>query len=924
MHALLGPFLLFAVLSAAMCPHSGDNMRRDSPQVPVNRRSTSWSRYYTPTMQIQDWKNLKQEIVYQIKAGNGPALVRRAWHDASSFSLADGTGGPHAQTLLVTPDKDIDYLKKKYPGASKADIISFMGAVAISSMGGPVIPWRPGRADAVDAMDASYVKSAIEIPATGTADLLRYHFTTRMGFTDRETVALLGAHNLGNCHLPISGYAGPWTTTPNTLSNEYFNLLVLNSTFKTQVVTYNNISKTQFVDNRGRMMLPADMALTNDASFLKYVQQYSTDKGSFFTDFASAYAKMLELGVADGLGSPVDTTTAPIAVTNAPTNSSCYPEGPTPFICVNLTPDGGGNTIFTVHSIRQGWVAIGVGSDSMVNGDVIVGWRNSTNGTWTNTLATYSHGIQTNPNSAWQQIPLLEPRPSWAAISFSAVHPNSVSTDSGLVGNSLTGDIIFAMSNYPPQRGNIDSLYGVSQFFQHDVSGILVQGPSKIISSNSNVGGIVGACVGVIVVVAILAGLGFVYRKKIALYFGVTTAVAGDPGTNPPLNAGGQTALMLESDKAPVFQVAGNQASAQTLAIQDSFEIDGYAAPYNQRTKYQGTAVQGSNPHLPMPKQYNVPAPNYGYPVGSAQSTVFVPPSQAPTHYIPTSQMTTPYGMPSKSPPQFQSASLQDGYALPQNSLHEIQQQQQLHLMQMQQQQQQQLHLQQMKQQQEQQQLYQGHGPFLPSGYATPAGLPVMAGGQRKKSTPASPRSTGLDLPTAVEGHSSDGSGATSSHRGVTMQSFSATRSAKQAEHDGFAALQAEVTYSGDVEPLEAYRPPVATDDDLQNQFSKQVEAILSGDVSVSEDYTKWSEPEVAAFFTLEGAAHEQTYRLIRVNNIKGSVLNVASMEEIMEVLAINSFGLKKLFVKAIQKLGCQVAESAAVRTEDDGPPEYH
>lgn len=47
-----------------------------------------------------------------------------------------------------------------------------------------------------------------------------------MGFNDREIVALLGAHALGRCHTDASGYWGPWTFAENTMSNEYFRLLV--------------------------------------------------------------------------------------------------------------------------------------------------------------------------------------------------------------------------------------------------------------------------------------------------------------------------------------------------------------------------------------------------------------------------------------------------------------------------------------------------------------------------------------------------------------------------------------------------------------------------------------------------------------------------------------------------------------------------
>merc|ERR1719469_1693830 len=57
-----------------------------------------------------------------------------------------------------------------------------------------------------------------------TATHLRYIFN-RMGFDDQEIVALSGAHGLGRCHETSSGFWGPWTRAPTTISNEYFRLL---------------------------------------------------------------------------------------------------------------------------------------------------------------------------------------------------------------------------------------------------------------------------------------------------------------------------------------------------------------------------------------------------------------------------------------------------------------------------------------------------------------------------------------------------------------------------------------------------------------------------------------------------------------------------------------------------------------------------
>jgi cytochrome c peroxidase len=54
----------------------------------------------------------------------------------------------------------------------------------------------------------------------------------------------------------------------------------------------------QYEDATGKlMMLPSDMALLADPEFKKYVELYAKDETRFFKDFASAFAKLLELGV---------------------------------------------------------------------------------------------------------------------------------------------------------------------------------------------------------------------------------------------------------------------------------------------------------------------------------------------------------------------------------------------------------------------------------------------------------------------------------------------------------------------------------------------------------------------------------------------------------------------------------------------------
>jgi len=48
----------------------------------------------------------------------------------------------------------------------------------------------------------------------------------RMGFDDREIVALSGAHAVGRCHTDRSGFWGPWKYGENAFSNEYYTFLL--------------------------------------------------------------------------------------------------------------------------------------------------------------------------------------------------------------------------------------------------------------------------------------------------------------------------------------------------------------------------------------------------------------------------------------------------------------------------------------------------------------------------------------------------------------------------------------------------------------------------------------------------------------------------------------------------------------------------
>ena len=162
---------------------------------------------------------------------------------------------------------------------------------------GPTIPWRSGRVDYVE-NDDYHKKSPQQdnrLPdATKGQDHLRDVFY-RMGFNDREIVALSGAHSLGRCHRDRSGFEGPWSRSPTTFSNQYFIFL------RDEVWTEKKWDGPRQFENSKTgsdlMMLPTDIALLKDKSMNEWVQKYADNEELFFNDFASAFSKLLELGV---------------------------------------------------------------------------------------------------------------------------------------------------------------------------------------------------------------------------------------------------------------------------------------------------------------------------------------------------------------------------------------------------------------------------------------------------------------------------------------------------------------------------------------------------------------------------------------------------------------------------------------------------
>ncbi|KAG6891563.1 heme peroxidase [Termitomyces sp. T32_za158] len=233
----------------------------------------------------------------------GPLILRLAWHASGTYDKETKTGGSNYATMRFQPEslhgannglniaRDLmEKIKKEHEWISYGDLWTLGGVAAIQEMAGPKIPWRPGR---VDGFAADATPDGRLPDATQGAAHLRAIFG-RMGFNDQEIVALSGAHALGRCHTDRSGFTGPWTFSPTTLTNDYYKLL-FNETWTWK--KWNGPKQLEDKGTKSLMMLPTDYVLVQDRSFKKYAKAYADDVNLWFKDFSKVVATLFELGV---------------------------------------------------------------------------------------------------------------------------------------------------------------------------------------------------------------------------------------------------------------------------------------------------------------------------------------------------------------------------------------------------------------------------------------------------------------------------------------------------------------------------------------------------------------------------------------------------------------------------------------------------
>ncbi|XP_044479810.1 putative Peroxidase 48 [Mangifera indica] len=257
------------------------------------------------------------------------ALLRLFFHDCfirgcdASLFLDDSHGSmnysierqavPHS--TLKGFDK-IDLIKaeleKACPGVvSCADTLALATRDGILLQGGPYYPVFTGRRDS---SESYFQEATAEIPKPDGNLSETLHLFSLRGFNERETVSLLGSHNIGkiSCHFiqdRLYNFTGTGQPDP-TIAADSLNELRLHCPANNNSSRVNDsaISSGSDFDThyfrsllRGRGLLFVDQQLMADEKTASLVKAYASGDGTVFRmDFARAMVKMSNLGVLSG------------------------------------------------------------------------------------------------------------------------------------------------------------------------------------------------------------------------------------------------------------------------------------------------------------------------------------------------------------------------------------------------------------------------------------------------------------------------------------------------------------------------------------------------------------------------------------------------------------------------------------------------
>eukprot|EP00040_Diaphanoeca_grandis_P010556 m.54090 g.54090 ORF g.54090 m.54090 type:complete len:782 (-) comp21864_c0_seq1:160-2505(-) len=257
-------------------------------------------------------------------------FARLAYRCAATFRMTDKRGGCNGARIRFSPEKDYAVnagldgaLSQLQPvkttfgtSLSWSDLIVLAGNVAIEKAGGNRMDFCGGRTDAVDGAGSIGLEPRVSGAYTDKVALIKDSFTV-MGLSDEEAVAIMGLNSLGNIGM---GFAGMRSIDPNTLSSNYFKLILETAW------TTTGVGATQhFVaPDSSTHMLKTDLTLKYDAIYAGFAGDYAVDNARFLKDFAQVWTSLMNADRFDGptanvCDKPAATPTTPTTLTSATT-----------------------------------------------------------------------------------------------------------------------------------------------------------------------------------------------------------------------------------------------------------------------------------------------------------------------------------------------------------------------------------------------------------------------------------------------------------------------------------------------------------------------------------------------------------------------------------------------------------------------------
>jgi hypothetical protein len=207
-------------------------------------------------------------------------MLRLAFHDAVTFVGAGSAGGPDGcidltdkadnggleQTVALLDCVLANSSARAIGTFSRADLWALAGSTAAvvtmpaATSGNVAISFRSGRVDNPNC--AATDKGRFPSAEGDLASVLAI-FQQRLGLTQREMVALMGAHSLGRAELAKSGYNGAWTQNQGSLDGQrYYSDLVTQPWTKTPTGATSPAGAALHQWEHGReIMLTTDMVL---------------------------------------------------------------------------------------------------------------------------------------------------------------------------------------------------------------------------------------------------------------------------------------------------------------------------------------------------------------------------------------------------------------------------------------------------------------------------------------------------------------------------------------------------------------------------------------------------------------------------------------------------------------------------------------